>query len=111
LVVGDYEPIDENSSALAGSRHHSNQIFFAAFRFFLDEGKSQIKAYVLSILIIELFHLRGNDEEDIGDVRIGGVYLMDILLRLGIIVANASKILVDFLVSNILLIDIQEIFR
>lgn len=77
----------------------------------MDEGKSQIKADVLAILVVELFHLRGDDEEDVWDVRIGWVYLMHIFCGFGVIVADASKILVDFFIGNILLIDIYEIFR
>lgn len=50
-----------------------------------------------------------DDEEDVGDVRIGGVYLMHVFGGFWVVVADAGKIFVYFLVSDILLVDIQQV--
>lgn len=106
MVVGYDKPIDKYPSALASARHHSYQVLLAAFWLFLDERKGQIKPDVLTILIVELFHLRSDDEEDIRNVWIGCVYLMHIFSRFGVIVTDAGKILIDLFVGDIFLIDI-----
>jgi hypothetical protein len=111
LVVGNHKAVYEDSSTLACASHHSDEVLLSFLWFFLDEGKSQIKANVLAVFIVKISHLGGDDEEDIGDVWISGVDLMDILLILRVIVANASQVFVYFLICDVLLVDVEQVLR